>query len=544
MTYVYRILAVIHWIAAGLVRGAANGVYRLQAMVPLPARLCAGFLLLAGTCGGLWWGLPNFVEWAAAQVRLSDTLAGELGRQGIPAGFDRLASCAGIVGIACMIAAVLAWIRRGWSLVWLRAAAAAFALLWVWLFWFATSVPALLHDFDYRLYSNATRNEHWVVLGTPLLLLSIFPMIMLVALWRGSIRRAYTGTAPADPSWADRLSDIFRSDRGDTRFRSSMGWAVLLFLLVILVPFLIQLMKYWGQEEPYGLIKGRGEPAVQVVVKMKKKPKKKKKLIVNRWSPYIFEQPKLDDVTVVDELEEETADRYVAQTGKTGHLGRGGKGPGGWPQGRMDGKIRFIRLKYGGGDWDQDMGKGADYNLLLRFHEITGFKIADNTEHVEIHRLRSFPKNYAPPFVFMTGKGGINLSSEDIKTLRWYCIEEGGCLFIDNGGGVFHSAVVRVLRRVFPKKSLREIAFDDPIFEAPFKFSNGAPPFWHHAGDRALGIRDGGRWVVFYHPGDINDAWKSGHSGAGEAVAEQAYRLGINVMYYTFNQYHRIHFEE
>ena len=27
-------------------------------------------------------------------------------------------------------------------------------------------------------------------------------------------------------------------------------------------------------------------------------------------------------------------------------------------------------------------------------------------------------------------------------------------------------------------------------------------------------------------------------------LAEPAYRLGINVMYYTFNQYHRIHFEK
>ena len=53
----------------------------------------------------------------------------------------------------------------------------------------------------------------------------------------------------------------------------------------------------------------------------------------------------------------------------------------------------------------------------------------------------------------------------EIKTLRWYCLEEGGCLFVDNGGGTFHSAMTSLLRRVFPEKSLRDIANDDPILD-------------------------------------------------------------------------------
>jgi hypothetical protein len=46
-----------------------------------------------------------------------------------------------------------------------------------------------------------------------------------------------------------------------------------------------------------------------------------------------------------------------------------------------------------------------------------------------------------------------------------------------------------------------------------------------------------GRWVVFYHQGDVNDAWKTGHSGVSDAMANQAYKLGVNVMNYAFNQY-------
>ena len=117
-------------------------------------------------------------------------------------------------------------------------------------------------------------------------------------------------------------------------------------------------------------------------------------------------------------------------------------------------------------------------------------------------------------------------------------------LFIDNGGGHFGRSVRHMLAQVFPGRNLVDIANDDPIYQAPFVFPDGAPPFWHHDGSRALGIRHEGRWIVFYHPGDINDAWKDGHSGASAQVADQAYKLGVNIIYYAFNQYYRRHYEQ
>ena len=120
---------------------------------------------------------------------------------------------------------------------------------------------------------------------------------------------------------------------------------------------------------------------------------------------------------------------------------------------------------------------------------------------------------------------------------------KGGMLFIDNGGGNFGQAVRQLVSRIFPDKPFIDIPNDDPIYQRPYSFPDGAPPFWHHDGTRAKGVRVGDRLAVFYHPGDINDAWKDGHSGASEEVAEQAYRLGINVMYYAFNAYYARHFE-
>jgi hypothetical protein len=146
--------------------------------------------------------------------------------------------------------------------------------------------------------------------------------------------------------------------------------------------------------------------------------------------------------------------------------------------------------------------------------------------------------------VFLTGRGGIGLSETDIKTLRWYLEDEGGMLFIDNGGGQFDRSVRSLIARLLPGKTVVDIANDDPIYRAPYVFPNGAPPFWHHGGNRALGVKIDGRWAVFYHPGDINDAWKDGHSGAAKEVANQAYKLGVNVMYYAFNAYYARHFEQ
>jgi hypothetical protein len=236
-------------------------------------------------------------------------------------------------------------------------------------------------------------------------------------------------------------------------------------------------------------------------------------------------------------------DTYAADQ-SFGKLGKGGGKGGGWPKGMEGANVRFIRLRYGGGDWDQDMGRGADYNVLIRFNQFTGLPIARETESREIDRLPLFPKKKSPPFVFLTGRSSINISEREVKILREYCEREGGMLFIDNGGGYFGHSVRQLLRRVFPGKNLVDIANDDPIYQAPFVFPDGAPPFWHHDGNRALGIRHEGRWVVFYHPGDVNDAWKDGHSGAAPQVADQAYKLGVNIIYYAFNQYYKRHYEQ
>ena len=365
--------------------------------------------------------------------------------------------------------------------------------------------------------------------------------------WCRTPMAAYTGLAQAEPAAGDRILRNLRTHGRYPLFRKSLFGSMGAHITILLL--LPWLLAFRGCMQPYAVPKGSGTPGVEApavkIVKIQKKPTKKRtRYLLNPQSAISFHVPKIDESEVFDDVEKDTAETYQAQNQKVGKLGAGGGKEGGWPNGMDKAKVRFIRLQYTGGDWDQDMGIGADYNMLLEFHRITGFNVAPNTESIAVGDLLRFPKNRAPPFVYMTGglKGSISMGPSEIKALRKYCLELGGMLFADNGGGNFDSSFRPLLRRVFPDLPLVEIAYDDTVFRYPYEFPNGAPPLWHHSGNRALGVKYKGRWVVFYHQGDINDAWKDGHSGASGETAAQAYKLGVNVINYSFNQYMSLNF--
>ena len=531
-------LAWLHALLAQRLTQAVRWLWTRQSRLSLSLRFCVAAAGLALMAAAAAWCLPHrFAAWAGfapEHVRLLE-VGGEWAQA------QRLAVWAWVVAGLALAAAGASWWRRNAAFWTLKAAWAAFALLFAGVFHWMLAAPAALNNADYRSFDKLARNEIWTGAFLAGSLAALWPLLMLAALLTVGARRWYTGAAgPRGPRLGDRLIANLRRGGNDRRLRSSTYWAVALTLAVLVGPII---MRGCGWEAPYGIVKGSGEVQVQMVKVKRVEKKKQKKLLVDPWSPYILERMNIDDIKTLEELETQTRDTYVADQA-SGKLGKGGGKGGGWPKGMEGANVRFIRLRYGGGDWDQDMGRGADYNLLIRFNQFTGLPIARETESREIDRLPLFPKKRSPPFVFMTGRGNINISSREAKILREYCEREGGMLFIDNGGGHFGSSVRRMLARVFPGKNLVDIANDDPIYQAPFVFPDGAPPFWHHDGNRALGIRHEGRWVVFYHPGDINDAWKDGHSGAAPQVADQAYKLGVNIIYYAFNQYYRRHYEQ
>ena len=328
----------------------------------------------------------------------------------------------------------------------------------------------------------------------------------------------------------------FLSRGNDPLYRRSLCSSAALHLLVIvLIPLLLRL---GGCVNRYR-IPGGGAKMVVQKVKIVEREKIRKRYILRPDSAIIFQAPDLDDSKVFKEVVEQTKLTYVADPNAAhGKAGAGQGGPAGFPNGFRDGVVRFIRLEYGGQNWDDGMDSlsRADMNFLDKFKAYTGIRTAKHSESHPIRLLKKYPKGEAPPFVYMTGSGEIHIPGADIGILRQYLLD-GGMLFADCGSPAWDWHFRGFMAVLFPGNGLRVVSDDDPIFQTPFVFPNGAPPLWHHGGNSSMGIKHQGRWVVFYHPGDVNDAWKTGHSGLSADLATRAHELGINILYYAVVHY-------
>lgn len=293
-----------------------------------------------------------------------------------------------------------------------------------------------------------------------------------------------------------------------------IGWSLLILAL-----------QFGGCQESADMPPGGGQYK-QVAQQVKIQKVIRKKFVINPFSAIKFDVPPIDDVKL--QLQEVTEHAYTVGYGEGTGAGFGG--------GKKGGKIRFIRLQYDGGDWDQEFGIGGDENMLLQFDILTNkqHKIAENTEFRSIAQLANFAPEATPPFMYMTGQGNISLSNKDVKTLREYLIDRHGMLFCDNGGSRhFHNQFIATMNRVLPEIRPVPVPLDDTIHRVPYPLPF-LPYVAPHGGKQALGWALDGRWLVYYHPGDIGDAWADGHSGVKPEVYEACYQLGTNVMTYAY----------
>ncbi len=450
----------------------------------------------------------------------------------------------GGLGLLCLITGALALIRRTKaSLIALK------ATQWLTLFlmlgfsalcWHASFAIANANPDDTGvLLEPVDAFKQWWNWSGSAIGLALYAIWLKMMLRSRQVVCAFTRTEGA-PMIGDVSLENIRTHGRDKRHRKALYWSIFThFFFIILLPWLLGLFD--GKVEAYKVPKGSGNPVVTMVKIVKPKKKPKKKLTLRPNSAIIYDQPDLDETEVDQVMEKQTQLTYeAALMANAGNLGKGGGKEGGWPNGALDSKVRFIRLDHGGQGWDDGMGKsGADVNFLKFFAQNTPFKkIANKGESHKISLLRKYPDDGFPPFVYMTGNGRMgNISSADAKILREYCLQ-GGMLVADAGSSNFHHDFTRFMRQVFPDKPLIDIADDDMLFQLPYSFPNGAPPLWAHGGRRALGIKHEGRWVCFYHPGDMNDAWKSqGYTDVDAQTRDVAMSLGLNITYYAFNQW-------
>lgn len=446
------------------------------------------------------------------------------------------------VGGLCLVIALISIARTKLTLIMLRGALCfvypgvlAYAVL-VWLAIFSLIRAGV--TIDGAVQDRATGVLMWWSMSWPVLAIGLCTIWLHVMLASRPVISAFT-KQPGPAMYGDRVLEDWRTHGRDPRARKSFfGSFTTHFVILILIPFILQDR---GCVEAYRVPQGSGNPVVALVKVVKPKKKKKKTLTLRPNSAILFDIPDLDNLEVDKQMEEMTQARYEASNqAKSGKMGKGGGKTGGWPEGMENYKVRFIRLEHGGKGWDDGMNQtDADINFLRHFAQATGFKkIANKGESHSIALLDKYPDDGFPPFVFLTGDHHMGrTSSRDHKVLREYCLK-GGMLIADAGSAEFHRSFEQLMRQVFPDKQLLDIADDDMLYQLPYGFPNGAPAFWHHGGRRAKGIKHEGRWVVFYHPGDMNDAWKSpGYSDVTPEMKDAALNLGVNLVYYAFNQW-------
>ncbi len=468
-------------------------------------------------------------------------------------------------GAIFVLAGLLGLIRNAWGYWLARQTYIAVYDTFIYYIYVVARVIAVLRDAEDR-----TPLQWFKFLSPAGLAVFVMAAFHVLAL-RRTVANWYIRGRDESPALGDRILDVLNKYLWRPVARSS-GASLAMHGTILFLPMLLQL---GGMVTPYLVPFGKGLPdagggaqkksanAGAAKKKTLAKIKIKKKPINSKLKGVIMSADAGKNVTtegraesLIEDLDQLTSLTYKADTNiviggqgtgtgggrgpgnKAGGVGKGGVGPGGWPDGMKNSVVRFIRLEYNGTGWDDGMNatEAADVNFLQYFERDTGFKVAQKGESHPIRYLAKYDKGTAPPFVFMTGERSISVPPADMKALSNYCMD-GGMLFADCGSPEWDRAFRSFIQATFPGKSLVDISDDDIIFQAPYVLPNGAPPLWHHGGNRSLGIKHNGRWIVFYHPGDLNDAWKTGHSGIDPKLAKGAFETGVNIVYYAFTNY-------
>lgn len=215
--------------------------------------------------------------------------------------------------------------------------------------------------------------------------------------------------------------------------------------------------------------------------------------------------------------------------------------PGGFADGFRDSIATFVHLEYEGAGWNDGMAtnEAAGKNFLQRFHKLSGGqKVADRATSITLTDLARTRITEMPPLIYMTGSDKINVDDPGYTTLRKYLLG-GGTLLADCDAPKWDASFRKFAGKLFPELDLVQVADDDPLFLAVFSFQSGAPPLWGHGGKKLMGMKYKGRWLLLYHPGDLNDAWKTGRSGLDKLTAGHAVYFGVNVLYYAHMVYLR-----
>jgi hypothetical protein len=407
------------------------------------------------------------------------------------------------------------WLAYAWHQRQSRPVAAAVAITAAYpLLW-----QGLVFVTDWAVWDSASRGIFQVGVGL-FFLIGLGWVVWLVERASQHYERRPSGQPTPRRIWNPLHSGAWYYGSRGRKLNQSLTALLSYSLLFVLISMLLSQTR--GCQEVYEMPAGGGQ-VKQLAQTVRIQKVIRKKFVVNPYSGIKFEVPPIDEVKL--RLTEVTEHAYSVGYGE-------GQGAG-FAGGTARGKVRLIRLEYSGGDWDLNFGVGSDLNMLVEYGVRTQQRVAEQTESRTILDLRAFPAGKAPPFVFLTGQKSISVTNAEIKSLQEYLNEKHGLLFASNGGsGQFHNQFLALMNQVAPDVRPVAIPLDDPIHSLPYRLPS-VPIVAPHGGREALGWYKDGRWICYYHPGDISDAWCDDHAGVTADVWEACYQLGVNVMFYA-----------
>jgi hypothetical protein len=141
------------------------------------------------------------------------------------------------------------------------------------------------------------------------------------------------------------------------------------------------------------------------------------------------------------------------------------------------------------------------------------------------------------PVLFISGRDGLSLSSDQKKALRSY-VEHGGFLFAEAccGGDGFDRQFRQLIQELFPDSPLRLLPADHPVWYAEEKVDpDYLQPLW--------GMEACCRTSVVYSPKDLSCYWELARPARGtsyptsvEKQIAAAQAIGANVLAYATNR--------
>ena len=202
-------------------------------------------------------------------------------------------------------------------------------------------------------------------------------------------------------------------------------------------------------------------------------------------------------------------------------------------EGETYNQFTITRIHYsGGGDWYADPSSLS--NLLNYVKNNTLINANDKEIKAKIGDSQFYLNNY----LYMTGHGNINLSSEEIAILRGHLLN-GAFLHADDNYGMDKS-FRKLVKLLFPEKELIEIPPNHDLFNCYYIFENGLPKIHEHDNNppQALGIFNNEKLILLYtYESDLGDGWEDPRvHNIPDEKRLSALKMGTNIIIHALSR--------